>query len=747
MTKPVVGTAIDRVDGRLKVTGEATYAAEVAVAHAAHAVIVGSTIARGKIAAIDTAAAERSPGVLVVLTHDNAPPVPGASAKAKPNDRVVQVLQDDQVWYHDQPIAVVVADTLERAQHAAALVTADYVATEPVADLEVDLDAAYLPEATSPTSPPETARGDVAAGLAAARFRIRETYTTPVHTHNPMEPHATIAVWQGVEHLTLYDSTQGVFNVRHRLAAILGLVPDNVRVINHFVGGGFGGKGAPWSHVPLAAIAAKVVGRAVKLAVTRPQLQSLVGHRPKTVQVVELGADARGRLTAIRHDVVNETSRFDQFVESCTGVTRMLYACPNVATAQRLVRLDIPTPTFTRAPGESTGTFALESAVDELADAIGLDPLELRRRNHADRDPESGKPWSSKSLLECYQRGAEAIGWSRRRRATRANRDGRWLVGVGVATATRPSRQLPASAIARLMADGRAVVQAGTQDLGTGTYTVMTQLACDALALPLGDVRFELGDTALPEAPLSVGSWTAASAGAAVHNACLALRRTLIEHAVADPASPLHGVSADAIDADGGALIARSDPARRDRYADIVTRSGSSELSAELRTEPRAGRDDYSIHGFGAVFAQVRVDAELGEVRLDRVVGAFAAGRILNPKTARSQLIGGIVWGIGQALHEHSVRDPRTARMTSRDLTDYHVPVNADVPDVDVIFVDEDDRWASEVGAKGLGELSTPGVAAAIANAVHHATGRRIRALPITPDKLLALGVAGTEAR
>jgi xanthine dehydrogenase YagR molybdenum-binding subunit len=735
MTRPLVGTAIDRIDGKKKVTGGATYAAEVQVANVAHAVIVGSTVGRGRVKAIDTRTAEAAPGVLAVLTHHNAPRFPGVAERQNPNDRVVQALQDDIVLYHDQPIAVVVADTLERAQHAAALVTAAYDATPVVADLEADLAAAFVPETSA--GPARTTRGSVAAGLAAAKTRIDATYTTPVETHNPMEPHATIAVWHGADHLTLYDSTQAIFNVRRRLAGMLGLVPENVRVINHFVGGGFGSKGAPWSHVVLAAIAARASGRAVKLAITRPQAQSLVGHRPKTVQKIELGADARGQLTAVRHEVVSETSRFDQFIESCTGVTRMLYACPNLATVQRLVRIDVPTPTFTRAPGESTGTFALESALDELAYRAGIDPLELRRKNHADRDPESGKPWSSKSLLACYQRGAEAIDWSRRPSKVRALRDGRWLIGLGVATTTRPSRQLPASARARMLPDGRAIVAAGTQDIGTGTYTIMTQIAGDALGLPLGDVRFDLGDTALPETPPSVGSFTAASTGPAVHNAAVALRRTLIEQAVRDPASPLHGLGADAIDAEGGALVARVDRKRRDGYAAIVTRSGRPEISVELHTQASPDRDAYSVHGFGAVFARVRIDEELGELRLDRLVGAFAAGRILNPKTAHSQLIGGMVWGIGQALHEHSVRDARTARMVTRDLADYHVPVHADVPDLEVILVPEEDPHVNELGAKGLGELSTPGVAAAIANAVYHATGTRVRDLPITPDKLM----------
>jgi xanthine dehydrogenase YagR molybdenum-binding subunit len=734
--KPLIGADIARVDGVKKVTGRATYAAEVQVANVAHAVIVGSTVGRGRIKAIETRAALAAPGVIAVVTHQNAPRFPGVSAKQDPNDRLVQGLQDDVVLYHDQPIAVVVGDTLEHAQHAAGLVTAEYDAVAAIGDISAELGAAYLPD-SNPRAPAQVSRGDTAAGLAAAATRVAATYTTPVETHNPMEPHATIAVWQGADHLTLYDSTQAIFNVRRRLAAMLGLAVENVRVINHFVGGGFGGKGAPWSHVVLAAIAARASGRAVKLEITRDQMQVFVGHRPKTVQKLELGVDGKGRLTAIRHDVVSETSRYDQFIESCTGVTRMLYACPNVATAQRLVRLDIATPTFTRAPGESTGSFALESALDELAYAAGIDPLELRRINHAGSDPETGKPWSSKSLLECYRRAAEAIEWSRRPAQVGSLRDGRWRIGLGVATTSRGSRQQPASARARMLPTGRAIVQAGTQDIGTGTYTIMTQIAGDALGLPLGDVRFELGDTAFPEAPPSVGSFTAASTGPAVQGACAALRRELIARAIRDPASPLHGLAPDAVDGDGGALVARSDPRRRDSYAAIVTRSGQPEITAEFHSEASADRGLYSVYGFGAVFARVRVDGELGEVRVDRLVGAFAAGTIINPRTAHSQLIGGMVWGIGQALHEHSVRDPRTARMVTRDLADYHIPVHADVPHLEVVFVPETDPHVNEIGAKGLGELSTPGVAAAIANAVYHATGIRVRDLPITPDKLI----------
>lgn len=724
-----IGRDLARLDGRLKVTGAATYAAEVEVAHLTYGVIVGATIGRGRITALDTRAAEQAPGVLAVLTHQNAPRLPNGARKDQPNDRIVQLLQDDQVRYHDQPIALVVADSLERAQYGAGLVVARYDAQPTIGAVEDDLASAQMPPAGR--SSPDSSRGDATAALLAAPVKLDARYTTSVETHNPMEPHATIAVWRGDTELTLYDSTQGIFAVRARLAKIFDLPPASVRVISHFVGGGFGGKGAPWSHVGLAAMAARVTGRAVKVVVTRPQMQSLVGHRPRTVQRVQLGAGRDGRLSAIIHDSTSETSRFDQFTETCAAITRMLYACANVQTSHRLVALDVPTPTFQRAPGESTGSFALESAIDELAVQLAMDPLELRRRNHADSDPHEGKPWSSKSLLQCYAQGAERFGWARRARRPRAvQRDGR-LVGSGMASATRPSRQQPAGARARMTRDGSVLVQAGTQDIGTGTYTVMTQIAADALGVPIDRVRFELGDTSFPETPSSVGSFTAASTGAAVHRAAGQLRARLVELAIADQRSPLHGAPASGVTVEDGVLVVAATPARREPYAAVIARSGMPELAVEAKAEAAREREGYSIHAFGAIFAEVEVDELIGEIRVTRLVGAFAAGTILNPRTARSQLAGGMVWGVGQALHEHSARDPRTARMMARDLADYHVPVNADLPELEVILVDEKNPWANELGAKGLGEVSTPGVAAALAAAIFHATGKRLRDLPI----------------
>jgi xanthine dehydrogenase YagR molybdenum-binding subunit len=735
----IVGKGIDRVDATLKVTGKATYAADVGVANVAYGVIVGSGPARGKVRAFDLKAAQRAPGVLAVLTPDNAPKLAHAATKLSGQDRVLQLLQDDTILYSDQPIALVVADSLERAQYAAGLVKVSYDIPRgaSIAEIEGARELSYMPKSVGPRNEPDSKRGDFAKGLEAAAVKIEATYTTPVENHHPMEMSATTAVWHGDDHLTLYDATQGIFGVRKRLAAIFGLPPENVRVINHYVGGGFGCKGSPWSHIPLAAMGAKVVGRPVKVMVTRAQMFSLVGHRPKTVQKIVLGADRQGKLTAIKHDVISETSRFDEFVEPAAVPTRMLYSCPNVVTSHRLVKIDIPTPTFQRAPGEATGTYALESAMDELAYATGVDPLELRIRNYATRDEGEDKPFSSKSLLECYRRGAEAFGWAKRDPKPRSTRNGSTLVGLGMATATYPSYQLPSSAIARLRQDGTLVVQAGTQDIGTGTYTIMTQIAADAMGMPIDRVRFELGDSEFPETPVSGGSMTASSTGSAVKLACLALRKKLVDLATEDAESPLRGVAADSIDAVDGALVVHNAPGKRDSYSEILTRSGAPEMSAEIKTQPSEDRNKFSLHAFGAAFVEVHVDEDLGQIRVPRIVAAYGAGKILNAKTGRSQFLGGIVWALGMTLEEETLRDPRTSRVMSRGLDDYHVPVNADVPDINVIMVDEVDEHVNELGAKGIGEIGITGANAAIANAVFHATGKRIRDLPITLDKLI----------
>lgn len=704
-----IGKPFDRIDARAKVTGTATYAAEVAVKHVAHAVIVGSRIARGRVAAVDIAAASSQPGVFRILTPANAPRLAKVKLDPLRGDRVMQLLQDDQIWYADQPIAVVVADTLERAQHAAALVTAKYEAAPAEVSLAASVARAIDPEQMGPNGPSSSKRGDPAAALARAAVRVEETYSTQVQHHNPLEPHATIAVWQGDTRLTLYDSTQGLFNVRNSLAKRFGLPPDGVRVINHFVGGGFGCKGAPWSHVGLAAMAARVVGRPVKLVLTRQQLFAFVGYRPATIQRVAIGAGADGRLTAITHDTVAECGKFDRFVEPSGLQSRHLYQCANVATTHKLVELDLPLPTFTRGPGQTSGTFALESAIDELAYAANLDPLELRRRNHAARDEHTGKPYSAKSLLECYRRGAERFGWARRTRKPGSMRDGRTLIGLGMASVVYPAKQMQASATARMKADGTLLVQAGTQEIGTGTYTVMSQIAADVMDIPFDRVRFELGDSALPPTPLSAGSMTASSTGTAVKEVCEKLRTQLTAQRTA-PDEP---------------------------WAAVVARAGKPEIVVEHTTGEWEPYKKHSTFTWGACFVEVRVDPALGLVRVARVVGAYASGRILNEKMARSQYLGSLIWGIGFALTENTPRDVHTGRCAARDLADYHLPVNADIPAIDVIQILDEDPNMNSLGVKGIGETAMSGIAAAIANAVFHATGKRIRDLPITPDKLL----------
>jgi xanthine dehydrogenase YagR molybdenum-binding subunit len=738
MSVGVVGKPIDRVDGLLKVTGAARYAADTPVAGVVHAVIVGSSVARGRIERIAAQEAERAPGVLAVMTHLNAPRLSAdATKKTTPGDRVLQILQDDLVRYSGQPVAVVVADTFERASGAAALVEVHYQAEVPVTEMERALDHAFSHPLSNGKSP-DSRRGDFDAGMAAAAARVEATYTTPVEHHNPMEMHATVAVWAGPDQLTLYDATQGVFEVQRKAALALGLPKENVRVLSPFVGGGFGGKGSVWSHVVLAAMAAKQVGRPVKLVLTRMQMFDFVGFRPRTIQKIALGATRAGVLTAIKHEGTSHTSTFDEFTEPVAAATRMLYACPSAVTSHRLVRVDAGTPQFMRAPGESSGTFALESAMDELAVALAIDPVELRLRNYAERDPQEDKPWSSKSLRECYRRGVERFEWSRRKPAPRSMRDGKLLVGMGMATATYPVNRNAAGAMARMLADGTVLVQSGSQDIGPGTYTVMTQIAADALGIPAGSVRFELGDTRMPKTPGSGGSMTAASTGSAVQAACSGLQRKLLRMAIDAPGSPLHGVDEKDLVVEDGHIHATSDPRKAETYAAILGREGLKQVEEQAESKPGPEKEQLSMHSFGAQFAEVRVDPDTGTVRVVRWTGVFAAGRILNAKLARSQFIGGVVWGIGMALTERTVMDHRAGRFVTRDLSDYHVPVNADVPEtIDVSWVDEEDPRVNPVGVKGIGELGLTGAAAAIANAIFHATGKRIRDLPITVDKLL----------
>jgi xanthine dehydrogenase YagR molybdenum-binding subunit len=724
-----VGMPVDRVDGKAKVTGSAKYTAEFLEERLTYAVLVESSIGRGTVRSVDSRDAKRSPGVLAVFSPDSPLGLAtSAEKKQNPQDKIVHVFQTRAVDYQRQPVALVVAESLEQATFAAALVRVNYSADRPVTVFDAQLPNAYAPKAEK-GRPSEARTGEPRSKPAVT---VDATYTTPFEHHNPMEPHATVAMWSE-DGLLVHDTSQGIFNARRRLAALFGLSPEKVRVVTKFLGGGFGCKGSTWAHTILAAMAARELKRPVKLVLERTQMFSKVGHRPNTRQRLVASARADGGLVLLRHESVNSTSSFDEFSEPCTSVTQMLYQSECIETRQRLVRLSVGTPTFMRAPGEASGSFALESAMDEVAWSLKMDPVALRLKNYAERDPSSGKPFSSKALRECYQVAAERFGWARRSSEPRSMRAGRSLVGWGMATASYPVNRGKAAARARLLPNGNAEVVSGSQDLGTGTYTVMTQLAADALGLPVGQVRFDLGDTLMPETPVSGGSQTAASVGSAVFKAGEALRRKAIVLAVGDANSPLSGADPSRIVVTNGTMTFEG---RRDTYSGLLARLHLSELSAEAEAAPGAEKEAYSMHSFGAQFVEVRVDPEIGEVRVSRWVGAYGVGRVLNEKTARSQLMGGIVFGIGMALMERTVMDERTARFMTQDLADYHVPVNADVPTPDIIFVPEVDQLVNEVGVKGIGELGVTGAAAAIANAVFHATGKRIRDLPITPDKL-----------
>jgi xanthine dehydrogenase YagR molybdenum-binding subunit len=583
---------------------------------------------------------------------------------------------------------------------------------------------------------PDSKRGDPDAAFAAAPIKIDQTYTSPVEHHNPMEPHAAIASWEG-EELTLYHSTQGVMGSRQRVSDLLGVPQENIHVISDYVGGGFGCKGSCWPHVTLTAMAARMARRPVRLVLTRRQMFYSNGYRSKTIQRLRLAADEQGKLLAIIHDGKSQTSFIGEFIEPVALATEMMYSCPSVAISHRVARINAGMPTFMRAPGEATGMYALESAMDELAYAVGIDPIELRLRNYAAIDESKNLPFTSKELRACYGQGAEAFGWSRRNPKPRSMSDGQGrLIGWGMASATYPANRGKAAATVRIERDGRVTVRSATQDIGTGTYTTMTQVAAETLGVAHEQVRAELGDSTMPVAPVSGGSQTSASVLPAVQKAAQNARRQLLALASgANAPGPLQGARLDDIDIEAGMVFVKGDPGRRVPYATVVRARGP--IEANETSEPGEEEKTHSGHSFGAHFVEVAVDPELGEVRVKRYVAAFAGGRIVNPKTARSQYVGGIVFGLGMALTEESEVDPHTGRVANANIAEYLVPVHADVPDITVLQIAEQDSIFNALGIKGIGELPMVGVAAAVANAVYHATGRRIRDLPIRPDKLI----------
>ena len=677
---------MNRIEGRDKVTGRARYAAEYPADPAdsiAYAYPVQSVIARGRIESVDAAPALAIPGVLAVLSSDDPPAL---SPDAGPE---LALFQTRQVAYYGQAVAAVVADSLETARAAAREVRIGYRPEPHDVRLRPDHPGLYAPEKVNAAYPNVTEKGDLPAGLAGAAVSIDVTYTTPAEHNNPMEPHAAMAVWASDgDGLTIYDSTQGTSSDRDTIAATLALPRGRVRVISRHVGGGFGSKGTTRPHAILAAIAARAVGRPVRVVLTRQQMFPMTGYRTPTIQRMRLGADTGGRLTALAHDVAEQTSTLVEFAEQTAVVSRVMYAAPALRTSHRVVRLDVPTPAWMRAPGECPGMFALESAMDELAVAAGLDPIELRVINEPRTEPESGLPFSSRNLVACLREGARRFGWERRDPSPGIRRDGRWLTGTGVAASTYPARRAPSQAAATKQ-DGGFVVRIAAADIGTGARTALTAIAAQALDAPAERVRLEIGDSSLPRASVAGGSMGTASWGSAVVKAC-----------------------------------------------EDLLKNGSE--GAADTTEDVRGDAGFARHAFGAQFAEVLVDMDTGEVRVPRLLGVFAAGRIIDATLARSQLIGGMTMGLGMALMEQTVIDAGSGDFLNHDLAQYHVAANADVQDIDAIWLDEEDPHLNPMGTKGIGEIGIVGTAAAIANAVYHATGQRIRDLPITPAKLLS---------
>jgi xanthine dehydrogenase YagR molybdenum-binding subunit len=739
-----IGQEVSRVDGPAKVRGQARYSGEIALPDLAYAAIVPAGIASGRVISIDTTEAERAEGVAGILTHRNTPKVnhvpllPSLLGAPAPGETFFP-MQDEAVHYAGQPVAVVIADTLERAQHAATLVQVSYAETPAVTTIDQGRGDAYLPEKLfGGIMPAQVRRGDVDEGLAAAGVRVEAAFRFAANHHNALEMLTTTAQWDG-DQLTLYDSCQGIKAVQLTVAALLGLSPSKVRVLTHFTGGAFGSKAMVWPHVTLAALAAQYVRRPVRLTVTRGQMFTSCGHREQQEQRIELGAGRDGRLTAIRHHKISVTSPFDDWAEPAFGVASQLYACPNHEGVHRLVRGNTMTPTFTRGPGEAVGVFTLECAMDELAAELGIDPVELRLRNLSDVDPGTGHPWSSHGLRECLERGARRFGWAGRDPRPRSGRDGHWLIGTGMALAGYPVVFFMRTQRARahMYADGTAIVQTATQEFGTGMATAMTQVAADGLGIDLGNVRFEFGDTDLPTSGSPVGSSGAMMVGAAVHNAAVALREQLVALAVGDGQSPLHGADPARVVVAGGLMTPGGDGRTAETYASLMQRHLMNDAEAIGSWDPPPLDTPYGLATFGAQFARVAVDADLGLIRVRQMTGAFAPGRVLNPRTARSQLTGGMLWGMSQALLEGTRMDPNLGRWANTSLGDYLVPVNADAPDVDVELVEVTDEVAGPLGVKGVGEIGQVGSGAAIANAVYHATGYRPRELPISVEHLL----------
>ncbi len=731
----------DRVTGRDVVTGKAKYAAEHDIPGITYGVLAGSTIANGNISAIDTKAAEKAPGVIAVITHLNAPPVPGYEpdkepAKLPAGGKGLQVFSGPKIYFNGQPIALVIADTFERATYAASLIKAQYDKITPQTDFT---QAGKKINAVEGPRFKDGVRGDAEAYKSAA-FKVEAEYSIPIEVHNPMELHAIIAKWDGEDKVTVYDKTQGVKSTQKSIMSAFKLKEENVQVFAPFVGGGFGSALRTWPHEIAALLGAKKIGRPVKLVLTRNQMFLMVGYRPYTLQKIGIGATADGKLTGISHEADSITSMYEVFTEGSVNCSKIMYACPNVLTRYHVYPFNIGTPTWMRGPGEATGTFALESAMDELAYKLNIDPLELRLINYAETDPETGKQYSSKYLKEAFELGSNAIGWKKRNPAPQSMKEGNLQVGYGMATGVFGAYRGVAKAVAKIYADGTLLVQSAVSDSGPGTATAMVKIAGDAMGIASGKISFELGDSGLPPGPTQGGSATTSTLGSAVFDVCQSLKQKLGELAIVNPAfagSSMHIIKPADLLFEGGYITLASDKTKKISYTDLLKENKFSQLEATEESKADNKMKDLVAYSYSVHFVKVLVNAATGVVKIDKVVIAGDAGKIISRKTAESQMIGGAVGGIGMALMEEGVLDNRYGRWVNNNFADYHVPVQADVPHIEALFVNKPDYKLNPVGAKGMGEIALIGFAAAVANAVYHATGKRIRELPITPDKLL----------
>ncbi len=728
----------ERYDGIAKVTGKAKYAAEFSgpfpKKDLVYAFMVQSTIPSGSLASIDRSAAEHAPGVLAVLTPFNAPKLPVGKPQP-PARRNLSVLQNAEVNYNGQPIAVVVATSLPEAMYAARLLRIRYNPTPAKLNFHGRLGEARWPKQPGKEQPSDT-RGSLEISRAKASVHLEETYTTPIQNHNPMEPHATIAWWEG-EKLNVYNATQYISGDKQSLARLFSIPLDDVHTQCPYTGGGFGSKGSMWSHVPLCAMAAKIVNRPVKLVLERDQMFGPVGQRPTTVNKIQLAAASDGKLMAMQHDVVMHASVMEDFTEHAASPTKSLYASEANLVSEKLVDMNLGITTFMRAPGEAPGTAVLEVALDELAEKLKLDPVQLRMASYAEKDPSHDRPWTSKHLDEAYKQAADRFGWSKRSAQPGTVTEGNDLIGYGMATATYPANRSAAQAVVRILPNGRAFAGTGSQDLGTGTYTIVAQTAADALGLDPKLVDVRIGDSNLPKAPVSGGSQSAASICPAVREAAMQARLKLFELAINDAQSPHHGLKTTDLDTRDGKVFQKSKPSRSETIVALMGRGNGKPIEANGSAEPGEEKEAYTSHSWGAVFAEVAVDKDTHMVKVRRIVGTYDIGSLINTKTGLNQLMGGIVWGVSFALHEESLIDPVYGRTVNESLSEYHVPTNADIGLVDVTVLNIPDTKFNPLGARGIGEIGITGTAAAINNAIYNATGKRIRDYPITPDKIM----------